>query len=262
VEDNPHTTSLRRDGVYYQQMQCIAEHAPSIPQDLKELIQNSYDDDKALEQLATELDTSSREFKPSTGTTQAVDIIGGGVKSNALPEEVFAVVNHRIADYSSVSDLEERFTNITAPFAKAFNLTFDAFGSKPFSTLEVLSSGHLRLSDAYGTGLNPAPVTPTTGSAAWDLLSGSILFAFRTTQRSEFGRQAIAVAPGLSLGNTDTRHYWNLTENIFRYGHLGAADRYNGAHTINEAVRGEGFVEMIRFFAILILNADETNLLG
>lgn len=99
LEDNPHPHSLKRDGVYYQQMQCLAEHTPSIPQDLKELIQKSQKDDEALDQLATELDRTTREFKPSTGTTQAVDIISGGIKSNALPEEVFAVVNHRIADY-------------------------------------------------------------------------------------------------------------------------------------------------------------------
>lgn len=35
----------------------------------------------------------------------------------------------------------------------------------------------------------------------------------------------------------DTRHYWGLTKHIFRYGHRGAADGYNGAHTTNE---GEG----------------------
>jgi len=30
-------------------------------------------------------------------TTQAIDIIRGGVKVNALPERAWAVVNHRIA---------------------------------------------------------------------------------------------------------------------------------------------------------------------
>jgi hypothetical protein len=33
---------------------------------------------------------------------------------------------------------------------------------------------------------------------------------------------------------SDTRHYWRLTKHIFRYGHRGAADGYNGAHTTNE----------------------------
>jgi Gly-Xaa carboxypeptidase len=79
----------------------------------------------------------------------------------------------------------------------------------------------------------------------------------------------------------DTRHYWSLTKHIFRYGHRGTTDGYNGAHTINEgkqvaalptvlsitwrsrhlAIKAEGFLEQIRFFTRLILNADETDLL-
>jgi hypothetical protein len=39
---------------------------------------------------------------------------------------------------------------------------------------------------------------------------------------------------------TDTRHYWSLTKHIFRYGHRGAADGYNGAHTINEGAEAAG----------------------
>ncbi len=79
----------------------------------------------------------------------------------------------------------------------------------------------------------------------------------------------------------DTKHYWNLTKHIFRYGHKGGFDAYNGAHTVNEgeyfaneqseyistkhmclpAIRAEGFLEMIRFFSQLILNSDQTDLL-
>ena len=36
------------------------------------------------------------------GTTQAIDLVQGGVKTNALPEEAWAVVNHRIATQRSV----------------------------------------------------------------------------------------------------------------------------------------------------------------
>jgi len=31
------------------------------------------------------------------GTTQAIDMVQGGVKVNALPEQAWALVNHRIA---------------------------------------------------------------------------------------------------------------------------------------------------------------------
>jgi acetylornithine deacetylase/succinyl-diaminopimelate desuccinylase-like protein len=40
----------------------------------------------------------SNRFRAQVGTTIATDLIGGGVKSNALPEEAWSVVNHRIGD--------------------------------------------------------------------------------------------------------------------------------------------------------------------
>ena len=40
-------------------------------------------------------------YKPLIGTTQAIDLIRGGVKTNALPEEAWAVVNHLIATQRS-----------------------------------------------------------------------------------------------------------------------------------------------------------------
>ena len=99
LEDNPHSVDLKKNSPYYQQLQCLAEHAPDIPSTLKTLIEKSRTDDDALLKLIEWLDDVFPTFRPSVSTTQAVDIINGGVKSNALPEKSFAVVNHRIADY-------------------------------------------------------------------------------------------------------------------------------------------------------------------
>ncbi|KAL5531499.1 hypothetical protein ACEPAG_4376 [Sanghuangporus baumii] len=258
LEAKPHPTNLRRNGTFYQKVQCLAEHSPSISPSLRKLVKTSLKDDKALSELEIELEKVFPEYEPSTGTTQAVDIIHGGVKSNALPEQVHAIVNHRIADYSSVSELEARFASIVSPLAKKFNLSIDAFGDDELSDSSKNSFGQLVLSDAFESALNPAPVTPTFGNGPWELLSGSILFTFATNQRSAKTDEKYFVAPGLAL---DTRYYWNLTKHIFRYSHLGASDSYNGAHTVNEAIRAEGLVELIRFFTVLILNSDKTDLL-
>ena len=99
LEAHPHVPDLRRDRTYYQHLQCIAEHGSDVPTELRSLIRKSRSSDKALTDLTKFLDAQDREFKPSTATTQAVDLISGGVKTNALPELSFAVVNHRIADY-------------------------------------------------------------------------------------------------------------------------------------------------------------------
>ena len=99
IEDNPHSSALKRDGIYYQKIQCFTEHGQDVPSSLRELVRDSLTDDEKLAELEVELDNLYWDFKANTGTTQAVDIIHGGVKSNALPESVHAIVNHRIADY-------------------------------------------------------------------------------------------------------------------------------------------------------------------
>jgi Gly-Xaa carboxypeptidase len=52
--------------------------------------------DKSLRTLETLL-FKDEMLKALAGTTQAIDLINGGVKTNALPERAWAVVNHRIA---------------------------------------------------------------------------------------------------------------------------------------------------------------------
>ena len=72
----------------------------------------------------------------------------------------------------------------------------------------------------------------------------------------------------------DTQFYWNLTPHIFRYNHEGIHS--SGLHTVDErtwlfpkfkdevhtgtGILVEDFIEMIRFFFTLILNADENRL--
>ncbi|THU78959.1 hypothetical protein K435DRAFT_698982, partial [Dendrothele bispora CBS 962.96] len=72
----------------------------------------------------------------------------------------------------------------------------------------------------------------------------------------------IVVAPGMSTGNTDTKYYWDLTEHILRYNHRNVgtpeAPSTGGVHTVSEYTEVDSFLEIIKFFSMLILNADET----
>jgi Gly-Xaa carboxypeptidase len=52
--------------------------------------------DKALKSLQSFI-LEDKELNSLVTTTQAIDLIGGGVKSNALPELAWAVVNRRIS---------------------------------------------------------------------------------------------------------------------------------------------------------------------
>jgi len=89
-------TFQTRGDPMYEYFQCLAEHANGLPEELRKLILRSLDSDTALRKL-TEILAKDRVIKSLLGTTQAIDIISGGIKSNALPEQAHAIVNHRVA---------------------------------------------------------------------------------------------------------------------------------------------------------------------
>ena len=73
-----------------------------MPATLRKLIKRSVRCDKALHALEQALFRDPM-LKSVVGTTQAIDLIQGGVKTNALPERAWAVVNHRIATERSAT---------------------------------------------------------------------------------------------------------------------------------------------------------------
>jgi len=97
-ENQPTEPKITRDSTTFEALQCLAAHAPDIPSSLRKNIKKSTKSDKALRRVEEEYLTTPA-LRALTSTTQAVDIISGGVKINALPEQVFAVINHRIATY-------------------------------------------------------------------------------------------------------------------------------------------------------------------
>ncbi|KAG6809472.1 hypothetical protein H0H92_016114 [Tricholoma furcatifolium] len=254
-EKNPYPVKLTRKDPLYSTLQCVAEHAETLPEEYRRLIKGASASEESLKALEQEI-IKNAAYASSVGTTQAIDVIQGGIKANALPEKAFAIVNHRISVISSVAETQSHDTELLRGLAEKFNLTYTAFG-KLISAEDAPSSGTLTLSDAYGDALNPAPVTPTSADAMpWKLLSGSIKATF-SSHRSAKNKQDIIVSPGMSSGNTDTRFYWDLTPHIFRYNHIPESDGPSGVHTVNEHIKIDDFVEIIRFFTTLILNTDE-----
>ena len=95
-EANPYEAHLERASPMYGVAQCLAAYAPDIPTPLRKAIKDSVHSDHAL-QVAEDVLLQDKLMKSFVGTTQAIDLIQGGVKTNALPEQAWAVVNHRIA---------------------------------------------------------------------------------------------------------------------------------------------------------------------
>ncbi|KAJ7733233.1 hypothetical protein DFH07DRAFT_871009 [Mycena maculata] len=254
LEGTLHDTSFSRSGTAFANAQCAVAHGPNSSPSLRRLARKALTDDVALEELKNYLLQTDPVFDVMLRTTQAVNIVYGGVKANALPEVATAIINHRIAEHSSVIEVQDHLVHIISAVAAGFNMSLHAFGRPPVHCAGEKSQ--IVLTDAFGTGLEPSPVTPIESGGPYDLLGGTIKASLKTSGR--FNSTGVVISPSLGL---DTRFYWNLTRHIFRYSHYGDRDDYyNGLHTVNEAVRGEAVVEQVRFFTMLILNSDETAL--
>lgn len=64
------------------------------------------------------------------------------------------------------------------------------------------------------------------------------------------------MVPFYAIGNTDTKRYWQLTQNIYRFGYLSGKGGAN-AHTVDEHISADAFIELVRWFVAFIANVDE-----
>ena len=86
------------------------------PENLRELTRKAVTDDAAKEALQGELLALDPLYGAMLRTTQAVDLVEGGVKVNALPELASAVINHRIAEHRFVTSCRMCRLSLTYSF--------------------------------------------------------------------------------------------------------------------------------------------------
>lgn len=105
-------------------------------------------------------------------TSQAVDIIRGGSKVNALPETVTATINYRIAPHiRRLSELVVRKHNLEL-------VDWNGTNTSPLDAAKE-SSGKLTLASV--NDLCPAPISLTDiADPVWSLFSGTIRSVFET----------------------------------------------------------------------------------
>ncbi|KAJ8508886.1 hypothetical protein ONZ45_g8890 [Pleurotus djamor] len=258
LENAPFPLSFERSSTVYADYQCYAQHAVDMDASLRATIKASTYSPRAFEALA-KIASASPLMSSLISTTQAVDMVNGGVKSNALPEQAWAIINHRIHPFSSSKAVQQRDALLLYEIAQKHNLTYSAFDFDFPSTGPGI--GTMKLS--VPMVLEPAPVSPTEGpgSTAYQVLSGSIRSAFNTHRSLGETDDGIFVAPGMPTGNTDTKYFWKLTPNVFRYSHRNSGSSNNplggGVHTVNECLEIDNFVEMVRFYYTYILNMQE-----
>ncbi|KAK3078137.1 hypothetical protein LTS18_008350 [Coniosporium uncinatum] len=182
-------------------------------------------------------------------TSQAVDVIGGGVKVNALPERTSAIINHRINIGEAPKDAAKHVEHFARMVAEKYNLTLHAYDD----VKESPSSISLSMAD---TTLDVAPVTPTNvdEETAYMILSG--------TTRALYGEDLV-VTPAIMTGNTDTRYYWALTKNIFRFGPGYDPEDEGGLgniHTVDEHISVVNHINSVKWFSLFVRNMDEANI--
>lgn len=229
---------------YYTTLQCSAEYGTEMDSWLRKKIKKALKSQDAADEVAKYLADTDITQRYLFKTSQAVDLINGGIKVNALPEKVYAVVNHRIAVESTVDNIRVRLSNLLEEqILPKFDFALDAWGEKSGNTSKS-AVGQIRLEN-FDEPLERAPVSPLT-TDAYKTFSGTI--------KQVLGEDII-VAPSLMTGNTDTKFFWNLSENIYRFSVVREGGRYN-AHTVDERVGAKEHVEGVKFYIQLILNGD------
>jgi len=102
IEAEQFPAHLTNDNPYLGQLYCGAEHAPDFPKKLSKLLKSRAKSQptcaahKKVDELALEAAKAGPATKYLMQTSQAVDVITGGVKVNALPERTEVTVNFRI----------------------------------------------------------------------------------------------------------------------------------------------------------------------
>lgn len=156
-------------------------------------------------------------------TTTAPTIIAGGVKDNVLPSTASAQVNFRILPGETA-----------ATVAEYVRKTIDD------DRVEVRESN-------AGTSSDPSAVSPTT-SLGYQSIDQTIREVF----------PGVIVAPALVIGATDSRHYKEVSENIYRFLPIQISRaELKGFHGINERISTANYGKAIHFYKQLIYNSDK-----
>ena len=154
-------------------------------------------------------------------TTSALTIFKAGQKVNLLPSSASAIINHRIHPLDSVQKV----------------LDWDR---------ALIKDERIKIRAIEP--LEPAPVSSST-HAAFKHITHAIYQTFD---------DICSVVPGVFVANSDSKHYWNLTQQIYRFNPiLLRKDEVNMFHGFNEKIGIEAYAQLIFFWRnIIMLNND------
>lgn len=200
-------------------------------------------------------------------TSQAADLIKGGVKTNALPEKISAVVNYRVALHMTPEELRQRAIRIISPIAEKHNVSLEIDFDDVSTARDDFWGGSgkrtLTLSP-LSKPLNPAPISPTDplSSKVWARFAGVARSVFEShpnpmeeskSGEGEGDHPTVVVTGDIMTGNTDTRFYWSLSENIYRWMPSREGGVFN-IHTVDERIRLDVHLEGVMLYYGMFLS--------
>ncbi|KAH8674122.1 hypothetical protein BX600DRAFT_480198 [Xylariales sp. PMI_506] len=235
----------------YTLLRCAAEDPRTeLPADARDAILDPEGIPRVIDWIAE----SEPTLTSLLHTTQAVTIFHAGNKANALPAYARGLVNYRVSSLETLDGVRAKLAATLEPVAKRFGLAFHAGPKHPNGTQDEVPEFAMHLSWQHD-GLEPSPVS-SHESPSWAYFSGVIKHVFDEPD-SEDGD--LIVAPMYAGGNTDTRFYWDLSSQIYRFGPLRDwHDKgWGGIHDVNERIALEAHLEAILFYHEFIRVFDE-----
>ncbi|KAL4884747.1 hypothetical protein BJY04DRAFT_181952 [Aspergillus karnatakaensis] len=237
-----------------QLLECQVRHSPDYVEDWLAAALDSDNIKATAEAIAN---SRGENVRFTLQSSQAADIIHGGVKSNALPEKISAVINYRVALHQTPELIRERTERILEPIVEKFNLTWSKFSDANAVAEEpvVGSGGHLTLSRLNGE-LAVAPISPTdiNSSPVWRRFAGVARSVFESVPSLD--GKTVVVSGDITTGNTDTRFYWNLSRNIYRWSPAREGRALN-IHTVDERIAIDAHLEAMALYYDLIRAFDK-----
>ncbi|ORY29955.1 carboxypeptidase s precursor [Naematelia encephala] len=242
LEDNPLPIKLTPASPLLTALKCASKYSPDFPKKYSALLKSPL----TYSALAGLIASRSRMDRATLSTTTAVDVVGGGVKVNALPELVTSLVNFRIDFDESVKSTQDHVAGILEAVAKKNGLNFEAFTGS--DEVDQLDGKYVKV-ELLGLPLEPAPRTPTSGGV-WDLFAGTV----KAVIPGPDGTERI-VTPYVSTGNTDCKMYYNLTKHVYRF--MGSpSESGSNAHTVDEKAKIENHYTIVQWIHAIVQNAD------
>ncbi|KAI4720064.1 putative vacuolar carboxypeptidase Cps1 [Aureobasidium sp. EXF-10727] len=244
IEDHPFAPHIDEHNPAWNYLKCEVEHSPKTAEPwLRAALKKNEDFADRL------IESRGGYTRWSMQTSQSVDIVNGGIKDNQLPEKTEVVINYRVLPTDKIDGVLKAVADVIAPLANNYSIAVQGAGysqiDRGFGVLNISSMNILE----------PSPLSPTGPDVGvWNTFAGTIRQVFENTGERLSAKKVIPVGT-ISLGNTDTAHYWSLTKNIYRFSPL-SEDTAKGAHTVDERMDMQAHVGGVKFYYELIRNMD------